>query len=104
MPESATTFLIALTWTKVMMYKFAPVLGLSLLLGACSPTQFERPPVMVDSDKGQVECQFYLPHIVLWDEPVSFPEGMTREEAVSICRQEGMARKAGGVVTTATPL
>lgn len=87
-----------------MMYKFAPVLGLSVLLGACSPTQFERPSVTVNSDKGPVECQLYLPQIVMWDEPVSFPEGMTREEAISICRREGMARKAGGTVTTPAAL
>lgn len=87
-----------------MMYKFAPALGVVLALGACTATQYERPPVTVETESGPVVCQLYLPEIVLWDTPVSYPASMSKEEAVSICREEGMARKAGGAVTAATPL
>ncbi|MFN3526911.1 MAG: hypothetical protein ACK4YU_12535 [Paracoccus sp. (in: a-proteobacteria)] len=85
------------------MYKFAPALGVVLALGACTTTQFERSPVTVETEAGPVVCQLFLPEIVLWDTPISYPASMSKEDAVSACRQEGMARKAGGVVT-ATPL
>lgn len=83
-----------------MMYKFAPALGVVLALGACTTTQYEREPVTVETEAGPVVCQLYLPQIVMWDMPMSHPASMTTEEATAICRQEGMARKAGGTTVT----
>ncbi len=49
----------------------------------------------MSTPQGPVTCQFYLPTVVLWDTPLSYPAAMTKEEAVSVCRTEGMARKQG---------
>lgn len=78
-----------------MICKVALVLAALGTLTACAPQQYESEPVAVSTPQGPVTCQFYLPTIVLWDTPLSYPAAMTKEEAVSVCRTEGMARKQG---------
>ncbi|QBX33865.1 hypothetical protein E4L95_03635 [Paracoccus liaowanqingii] len=77
-----------------MFYKVA-VLTVALgSLTACTQ-RYETPPVEVETPDGPVTCQLYAPWLVLWDEPVTYPEAMDKAEAVSVCRQEGMFRKFG---------
>lgn len=75
------------------MFKFVLLVAAVGTLSACSPQQFETAPAEVMTEAGPVTCQFYSPRIVMWDKPTAYPQGMTMDEAVSVCRQEGMARK-----------
>ncbi|WP_171181208.1 hypothetical protein [Ruegeria sp. HKCCD8929] len=68
----------------------------AVLSGCAGPAFFESEPVEVDTPKGVVTCQLYLPEEVAWDEAVLAPPGMSIPEADEICRIEGHRRKKEG--------
>lgn len=70
-------------------------IALAGLLAACSPQQFETAPVTVQTAQGPVVCQLYTRNRLDWDRAISRPEGMTVEQADTICRNEGIRQKNG---------
>jgi hypothetical protein len=65
-------------------------LGTLALLGACTPSSMETPPVSVQTSKGRVDCQLYTKNRVYWDRAINMPAGMTPEQADAICRAKGV--------------
>jgi hypothetical protein len=63
--------------------------GALVLLGACTPSSMETPPVRVQTSKGAVDCQLYTKSRVYWDRAISAPAGMTPEQADEVCRAKG---------------
>lgn len=68
---------------------FIAVGALSAVAG-CAGMENETEPVQVNTAKGVVTCQLYLPEVVMLDESIAHPSGMSLEEADDICRQEGV--------------
>ncbi len=62
-------------------------------LAACTPRNFESPPVMVDTPQGPVTCQLYTSGLTDWDRATNSPAGMSVAEADAYCEREGTARQ-----------
>ncbi|CAM3214581.1 hypothetical protein PANO111632_08430 [Paracoccus nototheniae] len=77
-----------------MFYKVGFVIAALGGLTACTQ-KYESAPVEITTPDGPVTCQLYRPDMVIWDRPLSYPEGMETSEAASVCRKEGMSRKPG---------
>lgn len=77
-----------LSGLKSRSFIIVPVLALAVVAG-CDKSRFRTAPVQVDTAKGQVTCQLYTYTETTWDEAIARPEGMSEEEAHSVCRAEG---------------
>ncbi|WP_171182070.1 hypothetical protein [Ruegeria sp. HKCCD8929] len=69
------------------------IVSAAAVSGCAAPEYFETKPVEVETPKGVVTCQLYLPEEVAWDQAVLAPPGMSIPEADEICRIEGYRRK-----------
>lgn len=59
-------------------------------LTACiDRSSFESNPVRIQTPKGPVICQLYTRDRVDWDEAISVPDGMTKDEGDAYCLKEG---------------
>ncbi len=69
---------------------------LILVLTGCSidRTAFETAPVYVVRPEGVVTCQLYTTSRVSWDRAIKVPEGMLITTGDSVCRTEGLRRRA----------
>lgn len=75
-------------------FRFVALAALTAL-AACSPKQFESPPVTVQSAQGPVTCQLYTKGLLDWDRAVARPDMMSAETADALCKAEGRARQGG---------
>lgn len=66
------------------------------LLTACTPAQFESPPVTLDTPQGPVTCQLYTKSMLDWDRSTDRPDTMSVETADALCKQEGRREQSGG--------
>ena len=57
-----------------------------LCVAACATA-----PIPVETHMGTVTCQNYTKGTVLWDNAITRPAGMTKDEADYYCRQQGLA-------------
>lgn len=64
-------------------------------LAACSPKDYESPPVTVNTPQGPVVCQLYTKDIVEWDRAISRPNSMGVAEADAVCIEEGKREQRG---------
>lgn len=74
------------------MFKIAGFITISLAaaaLSACTPKDYETPPVTVDTPQGPVVCQLYLKSMVQWDRAISRPDNMSVAAADAVCIEAG---------------
>lgn len=72
------------------LYRAAGMALLSFGLVACgTPRDFETPPVVVSTPKGDVICQLYTREITAWDRSIGRPDSMSGSEADAYCVAEG---------------
>ena len=65
------------------------LLGVTLALASgCTLASFETEPVTLKTDKGEVVCQLYDRHTVIFDRVIHMPYAMYVEEADALCRAE----------------
>jgi hypothetical protein len=65
------------------------LLGATLaLVSGCTLASFETEPVTLKTDKGEVVCQLFDRHIVIFDRVIHMPYAMHVEEADALCRAE----------------
>ena len=66
------------------------LLGVTLALpSGCTLASFETEPVTLKTDKGEVVCQLYDRHTVIFDRVIYMPYAMHVEEADALCLAEG---------------
>jgi hypothetical protein len=66
------------------------LLGATLaLVSGCTIASMETEPVTLKTDKGEVVCQLYDRHTVIFDRAIHMPHAMHIAEADALCRAEG---------------
>ena len=59
------------------------------LVSGCTTASMETEPVTLKTDKGEVVCQLYDRHTVIFDRTIHMPHAMHIAEADALCRAEG---------------
>jgi hypothetical protein len=69
----------------------------ALVVSGCTiPFYYETSPVVVETRRGIVTRQLYTPELVVSDEAIPAPVGMSIPEADKISRVEGHRRESDG--------